>query len=275
VRLAGSVHRLALERWTRPALAQERRFAADLDPRRRGEPPRESTRRSGWLAHARPRSRVGAAIVGGGPTRYAPGMQELCSEYTDPTGARGYVVQGYDPDTATYTMIDALLTETRWLPTEPPMVPGQGTPAFAYMTMRLMKVFKIPPGSLRRLVVGGNHHVESVLQLARMEREGVALDEAVGETMSGQSATTPMIQSYHQVVAVRLHGGKRDTLASLLDWHVRGGSERRRALARDRSDEHAAALARFGASPDDVVLYDYETHYDLAPHPALAQLRRG
>lgn len=202
-------------------------------------------------------------------------MQELCSEYTDPTGARGYVVQGYDPDTATYTMIDALLTETRWLPTEPPMVPGQGTPAFAYMTMRLMKVFKIPPGSLRRLVVGGNHHVESVLQLARMEREGVALDEAVGETMSGQSATTPMIQSYHQVVAVRLHGGKRDTLASLLDWHVRGGSERRRALARDRSDEHAAALARFGASPDDVVLYDYETHYDLAPHPALAQLRRG
>jgi len=31
--LAGSVHRLAPERWTRPALAQERRSAADLDPR--------------------------------------------------------------------------------------------------------------------------------------------------------------------------------------------------------------------------------------------------
>ena len=56
-------------------------------------------------------------------------MQERVSEYTDPTGAQGYVVQGYDPETATYTMIDAALTEARWLPTEPPMVPGQGTPA--------------------------------------------------------------------------------------------------------------------------------------------------
>ena len=28
-------------------------------------------------------------------------MRELCSEYTDPTGAQDYVVQGYDPDTAT------------------------------------------------------------------------------------------------------------------------------------------------------------------------------
>jgi len=200
---------------------------------------------------------------------------ELTSDYTDPTGAQGYVVQSYDPDTATYTMIDALLTDTRWIPTDPQMVPGQGTPAFTYLTIRLMKRFKIPPGSLRRLVVGGNHHVESVLQLARQERDGALLDEAVANTMSGQSVTTPMIQSYHQIVAVRLHGGKRDTLASLLDWHARGGSERRRALARDRTDEHAALLARYDMRPDDVVLLDYETHFDLAPHPALAKLQRA
>lgn len=201
-------------------------------------------------------------------------MQERVSEFTDPEGVPGYVVQGYDEETATYTMIDAVLTPARWLPTEPPMVPGQGTPAFTYMTIRLMKQFKVPPGSLRKLVVGGQHHVESVLQLARQELDGVPLDEAVRSTMSGQSVTTPMIQSYHQVTEVRVKGGRRGTIASLLEWHVSGGSERRRALARDRSAEHAEVLARYEMRPDDLVLYDYETHFDLGPHPALAQLRR-
>ncbi len=192
-------------------------------------------------------------------------MPEQLSEFTDPSGAKGYVLQAHDPGTATYTMIDALLTAVRWIPIDPPLVPGKGVPAFAYMTMRAMKGFGIAPGTLRRLVVCGNHHVESVLQLARQERAGVPLDTAVLETRSYQSVETPMIQSAHRIVRVHVHGGTRDTLANLLAWHAHGGSERRRAIARDRSAEHAGLLKRYAMTSRDTVLRDYEMHVDLLP----------
>lgn len=190
---------------------------------------------------------------------------EICSEYEDPTGMKGYVVQRWEPETATYVMVDALLTDARWIPHDPPMVPGKGIPAFAYFTMRVMKLHRIAARAIRKLVVCGNHHVESVLQLAKAERAGVALDEAVTKTTSYLSVETPMIQSSHRVVGVRVVGGTRDRLAALLEWHATGGSPRRRAIGRDRSAEHRAMLDRFSMLLDDVVLYDYEMHLDLAP----------
>ncbi|HEY4055699.1 MAG TPA: hypothetical protein VGM39_03795 [Kofleriaceae bacterium] len=84
----------------------------------------------------------------------------------------GFVHQGYDLETGTYVMMDALLPGVRWIPTDPPLVDGKGTPAFTYLTLRTMKGFGIAAGSLRRLVVRANHHVESVLQLAQRELNG-------------------------------------------------------------------------------------------------------
>src|SRR5262249_34206563 len=166
-------------------------------------------------------------------------MREVATDFEDPHGGKGYVVQAYDADTATYVMEDALMTDARWIPNPVPLVPGKGVPAFTYLTIRIMKQLGIAPGTLQRLIVRGQHHVESVLQLADAERAGTPLDDAVRATRSYLSVETPMIQASHRVVDVRVIGGQRDRIAALLDWHVRGGSPRRRACARDRSAEHA------------------------------------
>jgi hypothetical protein len=193
-------------------------------------------------------------------------MGEITTRFTDGTGARGYLTQGWDPDTATYTMIDALMTPARWIEHTPPLVEGKGVPAFAYMTMRLMKLHGIRPGEIQRLVIGANHHVESVVQLELRARDGEPLDEAVTNTTSFLSVKTPMTQSYHVVTGVQVTGGRRAPIAELLDWHARGGSELRREIARDRSAEHVAVLARLGVTPADIVLIGYETHVALEPN---------
>ena len=190
---------------------------------------------------------------------------EQHSEFVDPAGDKGYVVQGWDPATATYFMVDALLTSTRWLMHDVPMVPGQGSPVFTYLTIRTMKLLGVEKSSIRRLVVGGNHHVESVIQLEQARRSGIAPTEAIAQTRSYLSVETPMIQSYHRVIGVTVLGGRRARLRELFDWHATGGSPRRREIARDRSPEHAELLARFRMTPDDEVLYDYETHLELKP----------
>lgn len=192
-------------------------------------------------------------------------VHEVCSEFEDPAGESGYIVQRWDDITATYMMVDALMTGTRWIPHEPPLVPGKGVPAFTYMTIRAMKQLGVELGALRGLVVCGNHHVKSVLQLARAERNGISIADGVLKTTSYLSVETPMIQTAHRIRSVCVVGGTRDRLANLLEWHVSGGSPRRREIGRDRTAEHEELLARFSMTRDDVVLFDYELHLELEP----------
>ncbi|HEY4176443.1 MAG TPA: hypothetical protein VGM90_06415 [Kofleriaceae bacterium] len=191
-------------------------------------------------------------------------MKAHVTSFTDPTGTQGFVHQGFDPSTSTYVMMDALITGLRWIPHEPPLVEGKGIPTFTMMTLRTMKMFGIGPGSLRRLIVRANHHVESVLQLAQREHNGQSLDEAVLETTAFLSLETPMIQSGHTVASVRVAGGTRAPLAELLAWHEQ------RAMPADvprpdRSTAHAALLTKHHRAPSDVALFGYEIHIELAP----------
>jgi hypothetical protein len=188
--------------------------------------------------------------------------------FTDAKGNHGYVCQGYDPATATYVMEDALMTSERWVDHEPPLVEGKGLPAFTLQTLITMKRFEIAAGSLRHLHVWGNHHVESVLQLAQRERNGQSLAEAVVETTSYLSIETPMIQSGHQITSVRVEGGRRDSVANLLRWHERRITAFEHTPP-DRSAEHAALLAKMGRSTDEIVLFDYELFLELAPYGPL------
>ena len=178
---------------------------------------------------------------------YVPPVKSLLLPFTDPHGDEGYVRQGYIAETATYVMQDALMRRARWIDHDPPLVPDRGVPAFTMMTLQAMRCLGVPAGGLRRLVVMGNHHVESVLQLAQRERNGQPLDEAVLETTSYLSIETPMIQSGHRIVQVHVHGGRREPLANLLRWH-----EQRP----DRPDVGARSL-------DEIVLFDYELHVAL------------
>ena len=191
-------------------------------------------------------------------------MQSHILPFDDPNGDRGYTCQGYIAETATYVMQDALMRRARWFDHQPPLVPGRGVPAFTLMTLRTMRLLKISEGSLRQLVVWPNRHVESVLQLAARERDGLPLDEAVLETTSYLSVETPMIQSGHRITSVHVDGGRRAPIASLLRWH----QNRITAFEHvppDRTEEHAAVLAKMKRSPDDIVLFDYELHIGLAP----------
>lgn len=192
-------------------------------------------------------------------------MNTQLTSFTDAKGDSGYVCQGYDPTSATYVMEDALMTSERWIDHEPPLVAGKGIPAFTMQTLITMKRFGIAAGTLRHLHVWGNHHVESVLQLAQRERNGQSLADAVAETTSYLSIETPMIQSGHRITSVRVEGGRRESVAKLLRWHeLRAtGSEPTRP---DRRMEHAALLAKMGRSSDEIVLFDYELFLELAPY---------
>jgi hypothetical protein len=162
-------------------------------------------------------------------------------------------------------MEDALLTRQRWIDHVPPLVPGKGMPAFTLRTLQMMKGFGIPAGSLRRLHVWGNHHVASVLQLADLVRDGQPLDRAVLETTAYQSIETPMIQSGHRLVGVRVHGGQELPIAMLLHWHEYRVMPFDDIPRPDRGAEHAAALMKHGRTPHDVVLFDYKLDIELAP----------
>ena len=193
-------------------------------------------------------------------------METRLSQFTDPNGEHGFLAQGYDAETATYVMEDALLTSQRWIDHSPPLVPGKGIPAFAFLTMRTMRGFGIAAGSLRRLHVWGNFHVASVLQLDARVRAGEMLDRAVVETTAYQSIETPMVQSGHRIVSVRVHGGQRSPIALLLHWHDHRVMPFDNIPRPDRRAEHAAVLAKYGRSPDDIVLFDYQLDIELAPH---------
>lgn len=190
-------------------------------------------------------------------------MKAHVTSFTDPTGTPGFVHQGYDPATHTYVMMDALINGVRWIPSEVPLVEGKGTPTFTYLTLRTMKVFGIAAGSLRRLIVRPNAHVESVLQLSQRERNGQHLDEAVRETTAYLSLETPMIQSGHAIRSVRVTGGRRSPIEDLLAWHAQRPMPDNVARP-DRSAEHAAIVHKHHRSPSDVVLMGYELHIELS-----------
>lgn len=192
-------------------------------------------------------------------------VESRLSRFTDPAGQHGFLVQGYDPETATYVMEDVLLTNQRWIDHHPPLVPGKGVPAFAMLTMRTMRGFGITPGSLRRLHVWGNYHVASVLQLDDRLRAGEPIDRAVAKTTAYLSIETPMIQSGHRIVGLRAHGGQRLPIASLLHWHEHRVMPFDDIPTPDRRAEHAALLAKHGRVPGDVVLFEYQLDIELAP----------
>ena len=74
-----------------------------------------------------------------------------------------------------------------------------------------------------------------------------------------------MIQSGHRITSVHVHGGRREPIANLLQWH-----ERRITAFDDappnRTEEHAAVLAKMNRTADEIVLFDYELHIELAPY---------
>lgn len=189
--------------------------------------------------------------------------EEVCTTFTDPSGDRGYIVQAWDPDTATYELVDALLTDERWVPARVELVAGKGIPAFTYFTLRQMKLFGIAEGGIRRLIIHANYHLESILQLARGENSGVSVAEAVLRTRAYQSVETPLVQSFHRVVSQDLRGGTRGQIADVLAWHATGGAPLRREIGRDRRGEHARLLEEFEVTPADTVLYGYEVHLVL------------
>jgi hypothetical protein len=136
-------------------------------------------------------------------------------------GSFGHVERAWDPGTGEVQYreanLDMIPKERRWLNTEPPMVPGRGTPLSTYMNLRAMRALGVPAGGIRVLRLTGVENVRSVIQFNRAIQAGLPEDAAAMQTQSTQYGGTASTQAGGgRVVSARVQGGEVVRLSDLL-----------------------------------------------------------
>ena len=194
-------------------------------------------------------------------------MVEIDTKVTTPSGAKGHARRSVELDTNRVAYESANLEDIppgeRWIPTDPPMVAGRGTPLEAYLSMRQMRIFEQRGASLagpRTVIMRSVMNVRSGLELARAEQGGkIPTDTAIMETQSVQYASNSIIQRGERIVAAR----------------VEGGSEEPATLVGATPDE----IAAYGLPPDVKIKMGYDIYLDVEPvtatTPAPSSAGRG
>ncbi len=136
-------------------------------------------------------------------------------------GSFGQVERAWNPATGEVqyrqASLDMIPAERRWLTTEPPMVPGQGTPLSTYMNLRAMRALGVSPGGLRVLRLTGVQNVRSVIQFNRAIQAGLPEDAAAMQTQSTRYGGTASTQAGGgRIVSASVQGGEIVSLADLL-----------------------------------------------------------
>ncbi|MFI5910929.1 hypothetical protein [Dactylosporangium sp. NPDC051541] len=135
-------------------------------------------------------------------------------------GARGSVVRRWNRATNTFTYVEADLTGLpKFVPTTPELVPGEGTPLEAYLTLRLMNAFMrlgADFSGAREVRLENITNVPAVAQLAEalMKDKNVSMDVALRQTKTVQYAENAIIQSGGRITNARIEGGE------LIRWDV-------------------------------------------------------
>jgi hypothetical protein len=137
-------------------------------------------------------------------------------------GSFGHVERAWNPATGEVQYREANLymipKERRWLNTEPPMLPGRGTPLSTYMNMRAMRVLGVPPGGVRVLRLTGVQNVRSVIQFNRAIQAGLPKDAAAMPTQSTQYGGTAATQvGGGRIVSAAVQGGETVWLSDLVE----------------------------------------------------------
>jgi hypothetical protein len=126
-----------------------------------------------------------------------------------PDGETGWVTRSWDPDTGTWTNLEAEFSPNlpRWVQTEPPLVPGKGTPLETYLTMGLMRWFRsqgIRIPKAYRLVIDNVRNLSSIAVLGRARMYGVPVESALLKTRTVRYAENSVIQRGGRIAEARV-----------------------------------------------------------------------
>lgn len=168
-----------------------------------------------------------------------------------PGGQTGDMIRTYDRRTGTLTLDLAFLDTIpdRWLPLDPPMVAGRGTPLETYMTIRCMKIFETRYGAdffgrARSVHISTIVNKRSMLQIAAAIKKGATPDAAAAACHSTTYATNAIVQSGGRIASVRFSIGQGQMVE-----------------ASTRFD--AQTLARHGLVGTDQVPYFFDIDIDV------------
>jgi hypothetical protein len=134
---------------------------------------------------------------------------KLRVEIEGPNGTHGFIERSWAPKTDTLSYVESEFGKNlpRWVDTDPPLVPGKGTPLETYLTMALMNWLKARGARFtgRRLVrIEGVYNKSSVAQLAWAKMHGASQEEALLATKTVQYAENSIIQSGGKIVKAEI-----------------------------------------------------------------------
>jgi hypothetical protein len=132
------------------------------------------------------------------------------------------MMRGVDPSTGRigmhYADLDNIPKNLRWVPTEPEMVPGRGTPLETYMTMRQMRILEGKTGRPLDITAPRVFEMTTILnertiaQLAKaapgLKPPSTALNQAILSTDSVMYAKNSITQSGGRIAGARVEGGR-------------------------------------------------------------------
>jgi hypothetical protein len=261
------------QRWDKGLLANLflawlfRRIGGELMPE--GEEP-PAGGKTGPSPGGRTTVRVPGLYEGINPTQEVPGFEfedtvgtsggekVVTTKVTASDGSSGTMQRGYNPATGQfvlhYAFLDSIPSNLRWVPTEPEMVSGRGTPLESYMTMRQMKILESETNSSlavtqpRVVKISTIVNERTIAQLAKAvpktEPPSAALDTAVMDTHSVQYSKNSITQTGGRIASAHVDGGSLADASTILSPEV---------------------MAEFGIKPSDQVLWGFDILLDVVP----------
>ena len=187
------------------------------------------------------------------------GETTVTTNVTAPDGSTGMMNRGFNPNTGEvvfhYAFLDGIPKEMRWVPTDPPMVAGKGTPLETYMTMRQMKMLEsetgkaISAGAARTIKLSTIVNDRTLAELAKAapgaKPPSPAIDKAILDTHSVQYAQNSITQTGGKISAARVEGGTLQTA-------------RQAGISTE-------AMTQYGLKPSDTVLSGFDIILDVVP----------
>jgi hypothetical protein len=187
--------------------------------------------------------------------------ERLVTKVETPDGKKGMLKRSYSVETKTFVMEEAFFDKDfPWVQAGVPMVPGRGTPAVTYLTLRQMKILQARFGETQTVKMSAIVNLDSILELARLVKDaggGADMNALVATTKSVQYATTAIEQSGQTITGVTFSPRLRQDLRQVL-----------MKLGVGPTDVERKALAdAYGLGLKDPVHWKYDIYISLTPHP--------
>jgi hypothetical protein len=194
----------------------------------------------------------------GSPPKKNDGVPVLRTDVSGPDNTLGWFERAFNPTTTEFQMRNAFLQNLpKWIQqVKVPLVLGKGTPTQTYVTIYQMRRLGVSFGKLRKVKMSTIQNVEAILQLAALrDKEGLSLEEAIVHTHSVTYGETPLIQSGHKIVGVKVDSGKEWPICELLS-HFEGYDK---ALI----PKHNELLKKYDFKRDDKMLWNYNIYLEV------------